>query len=131
MRKIIQLMIASGLFVGLAGCAPGPIYIGGQPTPVKDASGNVQYVTYKVHQKRMLTVPKSTGSDLISNKLNALYAQDPVTKAYPIMVSTSHGVVTLSGKVPSAAVKGYAIKAARYTKGVLAVNAKNLVISTN
>jgi osmotically-inducible protein OsmY len=64
----------------------------------------------------------------IKAKIRASYAQDPLLSPYNIDVDTHRGVVKLSGKVPNKDVKKYAIKVARYTKGVLAVEPKKLVI---
>lgn len=128
MRTIIKLLAFSGLTGLLASCQPGPVHFGSQPVAVKDAQGNTQYVKYKIHKKRVVTVPaQATGSDLITDKIRAEFAQDPVLSPYNIDVQTRHNEVTLTGQVPDKATKNYAIKMARYTKGVLMVHADNLI----
>lgn len=124
-RKISVLFILSVL---LAACKPGPVYIGGPPpVAVKDTHGNVQYVSYRVNKKRTVMVPASKGSDLMANKIRAAYAQDPLLKPYNIDVAAHRGEVTLTGNVPNDNVKSYAIKIARYTKGVLMVRDRLVV----
>lgn len=132
MNTTKRIIIFTAISVLLAGCKPGPIYIGGAPqtAAVKDSQGNVKYVNYHLNKKRMVSVPPSTGSDLMTNKIRAAFAQDPILSQYPIEVSTHRGEVTLVGKVPDKNVKNYAIKMARYTKGVLMVHADNLIVAS-
>jgi hyperosmotically inducible periplasmic protein len=56
----------------------------------------------------------TTITTAVKNKLTA----DPTTSAAKIDVDTSNGVVTLSGKVPTAAEKSEAERIARNTQGV-------------
>src|SRR5262249_5576220 len=56
----------------------------------------------------------TTINTAVKNKL----AADPTTSAAKIDVDTSNGVVTLSGKVPTAAEKSEAERIARNTQGV-------------
>jgi hyperosmotically inducible periplasmic protein len=56
----------------------------------------------------------TTITTAVKNKL----AADPTTSAVKIDVDTSNGVVTLSGKVPTAAEKSEAERIARNTQGV-------------
>lgn len=118
------------LIATVVSCKPGPITLGGgTPVLVKDSQGQVSYVNYHVDKKQMVTVQKSGGSSLIANKISAAFAQDKLLSPYNINVTADrHGKVTLVGTVPNSGVKSYAIKVARYTKGVVAVSAKNLVI---
>ena len=59
----------------------------------------------------------TTINTAVKNKL----AADPTTSAARINVDTSNGVVTLSGKVPTAAEKSEAERIARNTQGVTQV----------
>lgn len=125
--KILSLIVIGGF---LCSCLkPGPITLGSKPTPVTDKQGNVHIVNYKVDKKKHIQVPAgTTGADLTTAKIKAEFAQDPALNAYNIDVSTQRGVVTLAGIVPNDTTRSYAIKMARTNKGVLAVDAKNLVI---
>ena len=126
--KLATLIIASGF---LCSCLkPGPITLGGsKPTPVTDSKGQVHMTNYKVNKKKQVEVQQGlSGSDLTTAKIKAEFANDPALNAYNIDVSTQRGVVTLSGAMADDKTRGYAIKMARANKGVLAVDAKDLII---
>lgn len=129
MRITTKLAILTATIGLLASCKPGPVYLGSEPVVIKDSQGNAHRVQYKIHKKRIVTVPsQATGSDLITDKIRAEFAQDPVLSPYNIDVQTNHHEVTLTGQVPDKATQNYAIKMARYNKGVLMVH-DNLAIS--
>lgn len=131
MKMSTKFLILTAITGALMGCKPGPITLGGgAPVPVTNAQGKVTYVSYNVNKKRVVAVPPSTGTNLTTNKINAAFAQDNALNPYQINVVTNHfGEVTLSGSVPNERVKDYAIKVARHTKGVMAVKAKNLIVT--
>ncbi len=62
----------------------------------------------------------------ISNAVEAAYAQDKRLRHYNIAANTSHGVVALSGYVPSKHLRKHAIYLARTAPGVVAVDASML-----
>lgn len=130
MKNAKTLIILSSFLI-VAGCKPGPITLGGgQPAAVETTPGKVVYTNYSVDKKRRLTIPAGLkGSDLTTARIKAAYAEDPLLSNYKIHVETHRGVVKLSGAVPSDQARSYAIKIARFNKGVLAVDAKNLVIT--
>jgi hyperosmotically inducible protein len=61
---------------------------------------------------------RSAGDATINTAVKNKLAADPTTSAAKIDVDTSNGVVTLSGKVPTAAEKSEAERIARNTQGV-------------
>jgi hyperosmotically inducible periplasmic protein len=61
---------------------------------------------------------RSAGDTTITTAVKNKLAADPTTSAAKIDVDTSNGVVTLSGKVPTAAEKSEAERIARNTQGV-------------
>src|SRR5215475_2258226 len=61
---------------------------------------------------------RSAGDATINTAVKNKLAADPITSAAKIDVDTSNGVVTLSGKVPTAAEKSEAERIARNTQGV-------------
>jgi hyperosmotically inducible periplasmic protein len=64
---------------------------------------------------------RSAGDTTINTAVKNKLAADPTTSATRINVDTSNGVVTLSGKVPTAAEKSEAERIARNTQGVTQV----------
>lgn len=128
MRNYLKLIIIATIGI-LSACKPGPVTLGHHPTAVQDSKGQTRYVDYTVDKKRQVSVQRATGSDLVTEKISAAFAQDPLLKPYNIQVSTHRGEVILAGHVPSREIRNYAIRTARYAKGVLAVNAKNLVVT--
>ena len=62
---------------------------------------------------------KDTG---ITTKIKAALDTDPITKSSTIHVDTDHGVVTLTGEVPSMAVSNQAKRIAKGTEHVKSVN---------
>lgn len=128
MKKIMTSVCLISTIAVLTSCRPGPIRLD-DAAPIVGPTGQTVYVSYHASRKRMVSVPTGLkGSDRISAKINAAYANDPVLSPYHLTVTTSHGMAEIAGTVPNEAVKRYAIKVARYTKGVLAVNDKGLVI---
>jgi hyperosmotically inducible protein len=61
---------------------------------------------------------RSAGDATINTAVKNKLAAEPTTSAAKIDVDTSNGVVTLSGKVPTAAEKSEAERIARNTQGV-------------
>ena len=61
---------------------------------------------------------RSAGDTTINTAVKDRLAAEPTTSAAKIDVDTSNGVVTLSGKVPTAAEKSEAERIARNTQGV-------------
>ena len=64
----------------------------------------------------------------ITAKLKGLYLGNPILKHGDIAVVTSHGVVTLSGTVPSEEARQQAVDVARNAKGVSRIEDKLRVI---
>src|SRR5215470_3463683 len=64
---------------------------------------------------------RSASDTTITTAVKNRLAADPTTSAAKINVDTSNGVVTLSGKVPTAAEKSEAERIARNTQGVTQV----------
>ena len=58
---------------------------------------------------------------LITAKLRAALATDPVTAEYEIFVETWNGVVELTGFVETATVRAEALQLAKYVDGVVRV----------
>ncbi len=138
MKKAARLLLVATAMTSLISCKPGPIYPGSfigtgpQTGTVVDSQGQPHQVSYHVSKRHIDAVPQSRGTNLITNKILAEYAQDPLLQGSHINVKTDwHGEVTLSGQVPNKAARAYAIKIARNTKSVMAVNAKNLVVVNN
>ena len=58
---------------------------------------------------------------LITAKIRAALAMDPVTAEYEIFVETWNGVVELTGFVETATVRAEALQVAKYVDGVVRV----------
>lgn len=130
MKNTAKFLIFTITTIAMAGCTPGVVTFGGNaPIAVTSPQGHIQYVTPKVDKHRMVTVPVSTGETFITNKVQAVLAEDSVLKQYHITASVHHGLAKLVGKVPNAAIKKYAIEVARNTQGVLAADASQLVVT--
>ena len=128
MKKIMTSICLISTITLLTSCRPGPVTFG-NTTPIVSPTGKTVNVSYHASHKRIVSVPAGLkGSDLISSKINAVYASDPMLSPYHLTASTSHAMVKIVGTVPNQAVKKYAIKVARQAKGVLAVNGKSLVV---
>lgn len=120
---IVTLILFSALLIS---CSPGPVRFGSRETVIAPTG---QVTTYHVSRKRIAQVQSGLkGSDLITSKISYAYAQDPILSPYHLNVATHRGIVSIQGTVPDTRTKGYAIKVARYTKGVLAVNDNELVV---
>ena len=91
---IAQSVIAGTLLVTLAACAP---------TPTREGTG--EYVD----------------DSLITTKVKAAFAADPLVKATEVKVETFKGTVQLSGFVQSRESAQRAVELAREVKGVRAV----------
>lgn len=136
MKNFYKLCAVAAFASLLASCTPGPVHLSptsimgiyNAPVAVKQPDGQVKYVSASINKKQKLMVPRSSGDDLVTNKILAEYAADPALSAYRIGVKTHRGEVTLTGRVPSEALKKRAIKIARYNRGVLVANADNLVV---
>lgn len=76
-------------------------------------------------------VGQYTDDSVITSKIKTKYLADPHLQSYNISVSTLDGVVTLTGKVPTIAMRQAAIKTAATTKGVKAVNVTNFKVAAN
>jgi hyperosmotically inducible protein len=64
----------------------------------------------------------------ITTSIKTQYVKDASIDAFDISVSTTDGVVTLSGNVPDAAIQKKAIDLAKATKGVKSVNSTALKV---
>ena len=91
---IAQSVLATSLLVSLAACAP---------TPTREGTG--EYIDDSV----------------ITGKVKAAFAADPVVKATQVQVETFKGTVQLSGFVDSRESAQRAVEIARSVKGVQAV----------
>lgn len=67
---------------------------------------------------------------MITTKVKARFAADEQVKATAINVDTDEGVVTLKGKVASAAARDHAVDLARDVEGVKDVRMDNLLIAS-
>ncbi len=68
------------------------------------------------------------GDSAITTSIKAQYVKDADLNAFDISVSTTDGVVTLSGNVPNSAQHKKAIDLAKATSGVKSVNADALKV---
>jgi osmotically-inducible protein OsmY len=91
---IAQSVLATSLLVSLAACAP---------TPTREGTG--EYVDDSV----------------ITGKVKAAFAADPMVKATQVQVETFKGTVQLSGFVDSRESAQRAVEIARSVKGVQSV----------
>jgi osmotically-inducible protein OsmY len=91
---IAQSVLATSLLVSLAACAP---------TPTREGTG--EYIDDSV----------------ITGKVKAAFAADPVVKATQVQVETFKGTVQLSGFVDSRESAQRAVEIARSVKGVQSV----------
>ena len=91
---IAQSVLATSLLVSLAACAP---------TPTREGTG--EYIDDSV----------------ITGKVKAAFAADPVVKATQVQVETFKGTVQLSGFVDSRESAQKAVEIARGVKGVKSV----------
>jgi osmotically-inducible protein OsmY len=91
---IAQSVLATSLLVSLAACAP---------TPTREGTG--EYVD----------------DSLITSKVKAAFAADPMVKATQVNVETFKGTVQLSGFVDSRESAEKAMEIARGVKGVKSV----------
>lgn len=66
---------------------------------------------------------------VITSKVKAKYLKDLTLKAFSISVSTIHGIVNLTGAVPTEKLRQKAVYIALHTKGVKAVDARNLLVT--
>lgn len=74
------------------------------------------------------TVGNAANDALITGKVKASLASDPVTHAQTIGVETNDGVVTLSGTAESSTEAAKAVEIAESTVGVREVNASDLTV---
>ena len=91
---IAQSVLATSLLVSLAACAP---------TPTREGTG--EYID----------------DSLITSKVKAAFAADPMVKATQVNVETFKGTVQLSGFVDSRESAEKAVEIARGVKGVKSV----------
>ena len=91
---IAQSVLATSLLVSLAACAP---------TPTREGTG--EYID----------------DSLITSKVKAAFAADPMVKATQVQVETFKGTVQLSGFVDSRESAQKAMEIARSVKGVKSV----------
>lgn len=75
------------------------------------------------------TVPGKVDDGWITTKVKSKLAVAKNVEATDISVETKEGVVTLTGAVPSAAVKSHVVQEARSVKGVKSVDASGLTVS--
>jgi hyperosmotically inducible protein len=75
------------------------------------------------------TVPGKADDTWITTKVKSEFAANKSVKATDISVSTSDGVVTLTGSVATAKEKSHAESIAKKIKGVKSVDASGLTVS--
>lgn len=83
----------------------------------------------QMHEAENQTMPGKVDDGWITTKVKSKLAVAKNVKATDISVETKDGVVTLTGAVPSAAVKSHVVREARSVKGVKSVNASGLTVS--
>ncbi len=88
----------------LAGCAAA-VVTGTAPVGNRQASSDAA-----AHQHRH--------DAEIASRINSRYVKDELVSAFDVKIAVSHGVVTLTGKVPSRRVERRAIELARSVEGV-------------
>ena len=76
------------------------------------------------------TVPDKAADAWITTKVKSEFGTTKGVHATEISVSTSDGVVTLSGTVGSAREKMHAVRVAKKVKGVKSVDASGLTVDT-
>ncbi|OOG59159.1 transporter [Rhodanobacter sp. B05] len=76
------------------------------------------------------TVPDKAADAWITTKVKSEFGTTKGVHATEISVSTSDGVVTLSGTVGSAREKMHAVRVAKKVKGVKSVDASGLAVDT-
>jgi hyperosmotically inducible protein len=74
------------------------------------------------------TVPNKTADAWLTTKVKSAFATTTGVNATDISVSTSDGVVTLTGNVATAAEKKRAVRVAMKVKSVKSVDASRLVV---
>ncbi|BDU20375.1 BON domain-containing protein [Dyella sp. GSA-30] len=77
------------------------------------------------------TVPGKVDDAWITTKVKSEFAANKAVKASDISVSTTEGVVTLSGTVATAKEKAHATAIAKKIKGVKSVDASGLTVSAS
>jgi osmotically-inducible protein OsmY len=110
MLKLLKYGFLLGCFSSLISCATAPNQ------------------THPRHTQQPGPIEQYSHDTLITGKVKSKYLKDLSLKSFAISVSTNHGVVSLVGSVPTAAIRDRAIQVAQHTKGVIAVEAKNLTI---
>jgi osmotically-inducible protein OsmY len=117
MKLISKIFLSITLVTFLCSCAAPVLVAGG-------ATGG-----YYIGKHRH-AVGQYTSDTWITSKIKSKYVKDLKLKSFTLSVSTNHGVVSLVGTVPSKAIRNRAILIAKHTKGVRAVEANNLTISS-
>lgn len=114
---IRQSLIAAGMMVAVAAL---PL---GQAMAQDASSGSAM-------QSENRTVPGKVDDAWITTKVKSELATTKHITSTDISVSTTDGVVTLTGTVPSAHAKKHVIHVAEKVKGVKHVDANGLTVST-
>lgn len=114
MKNITRFSLLLLMLGGLSGCAAA--LVGG------GAAGGYYA------EKHKAGISRYADDAMITSKIKTKYLKDLVLKSFGISVSTNHGVVSLIGNVPNDQIRQRAINIAMQTKGVKAVDARNLTI---
>lgn len=113
MKHGVKLLTIAAVAGFMTGCATTQA-----PQPVETQPVTIKSTTHAVGQY--------TSDAVITSKVKAKFMKHPNLRS-GISVSTNHGIVTLTGKVANDKIRQAAINKAMKTKGVKAVDAKNLM----
>ena len=113
--KIRNSMFATGLMIAFAA------------TPFAQVAAQDAGTMQKSSDNQ--TVPDQAADAWITTKVKSEFGTTKGIQATDISVSTSDGVVTLSGSVTTAKEKMHAERVARHVKGVKSVDASGLTVS--
>ena len=118
-------MFATGLVLAFAAVPFGQA-IARSATPTQTPDTTPMQPMQKSSQNQ--TVPDKAADAWITTKVKSEFATTKGIKATTISVSTTDGVVTLTGKVASEGEKHHAERVARHVKGVKSVDSSGLTI---
>jgi hyperosmotically inducible periplasmic protein len=118
-------MLATGLVLAFA-AAPFGQAMAQSASPAQTPPDNTMQPMQKAPQNQ--TVPDKAADAWITTKVKSEFGTTKGIKATNISVSTSDGVVTLSGKVASEDEKQHAERVAQLVKGVKSVDGSGLTI---
>ena len=119
-------MLATGLVLAFAAVPFGQAMAQSAPQAQTPPPDNTMQPMQKAPQNQ--TVPDKAADAWITTKVKSEFGTTKGIKATNISVSTSDGVVTLSGKVASEDEKQHAERVAQLVKGVKSVDGSGLTI---